>query len=42
MFDEDDSYADHLLYQQFISDMENQEELDDLNFSHSDHPETSR
>jgi hypothetical protein len=42
MFEEDDSYADHLLYQQFISDMENQEELDDLNFSHSDHPETSR
>lgn len=42
MFEEDDSYSDHLLYQQFIADMENQEELDDLNFSHSDHPETSR
>ena len=42
LFDEDDSYGDHLLYEQFISNIENQENLEDLNFSHSDHPETSR
>jgi len=41
-FEEDDSYGDHLMFQQFISNIENQEELEDLNFNHSDHPETSR